>query len=79
MKKLIIAAIAVAVVTPAHGRSVSVRGHVTKNGVYVAPHTRSAPNSSRLDNWSTKPNINPTTGKAGTVDPYKPVTPKPKY
>ena len=29
-------------------------------------------NSTKADNWSSKPNVNPYTGKAGTVDPYKP-------
>ncbi|MCC6932576.1 MAG: hypothetical protein IT292_04895 [Deltaproteobacteria bacterium] len=41
-----------------------------KNGTYVAPHYRSSPNSTKLDNWSTEGNINPYTGKTGTKDPY---------
>lgn len=53
-------------------RTVAVRGHVTKAGVYVAPHTRTSPDRSRTNNWSSKPNINPRTGKSGTVNPYKP-------
>lgn len=53
-------------------RTVTVRGHVTKSGTYVPPSVRTAPNSTRLDNWSSKPNVNPYTGKAGTVDPYAP-------
>jgi hypothetical protein len=53
-----------------------VRGHVTKNGTYVAPHYRSSPNSTRSDNYSTKGNYNPYTGQAGTRDPY--ATPAPK-
>jgi hypothetical protein len=48
---------------------VSVRGHYRKNGTYVAPHYRSAPNKSKLDNWSTKGNVNPYTGKVGTKNP----------
>lgn len=78
MKKLMIAALLCAVAAPAFGQ-VSVKGHVRKDGVYVPPHTRSAPNSTKLDNWSTKPNVNPRTGKTGTVDPYKPTLPKRKY
>jgi len=35
------------------------------------PHYRTSPNKSRLDNWSTKGNINPSTGRRGTVDPWK--------
>lgn len=46
-----------------------VKGYVKKDGTYVAPHYRSAPNSTKLDNYSTKGNTNPYTGKEGTVDP----------
>lgn len=38
---------------------------------YVQPYQRSEKNNSLLDNYSTKGNINPYTGKEGTVDPYK--------
>lgn len=37
----------------------------------MAPHYRSTPNSSRYDNYSTKGNYNPYTGKKGSVDPYR--------
>lgn len=47
-----------------------VHGYYRKNGTYVAPHYRSSPNSSRLDNWSTKGNVNPYTGKPGTRNPF---------
>jgi len=43
-----------------------VSGYVRSNGTYVAPHYRSSPNSSFYDNWSTKPNLNPYTGRIGT-------------
>lgn len=49
-----------------------VKGHVTKKGTYVSPHTRTNPDSSRTNNYSSKPNVNPYTGKRGTVDPYAP-------
>lgn len=51
--------------------SVSVRGHFRKDGTYVPPHYRSAPDSSFYNNWGTTGNINPYTGKAGTLD-YSP-------
>lgn len=54
-----------------------VKGYTKKNGTYVAPHYKSTPNKSKFDNYSTKGNINPYTGKKGTVNPFK-VTPK-KY
>ena len=60
----------------AKGGSHAVKGHVTKNGAYVAPHNATNPNGTKADNWSSKPNVNPYTGKAGTVDPYKPAAPK---
>lgn len=48
---------------------VHVRGYYRKNGTYVQPHYRTRPNYTKSDNWSTKGNVNPYTGKAGTVDP----------
>lgn len=47
-----------------------VKGYYKKNGTYVAPHYRSSPNGNTHDNWSTKGNTNPYTGKEGTKDPY---------
>lgn len=55
-----------------HGSRVGVKGYTKKNGTYVAPHTRSAPNHSKRDNWSSRGNVNPTTGKTGTKDPNAP-------
>lgn len=46
--------------------NVSVKGYTRADGTYVAPHMRSSPNSTASDNWSTKGNVNPYTGKAGT-------------
>lgn len=45
---------------------VYVRGYTRSNGTYVAPHYRSDPNRTKNDNFSTKGNINPYTGKPGT-------------
>lgn len=58
---------------------VHVRGHYRKNGTYVAPHYRSSPNSTRLDNWSTKGNVNPYTGEPGTRNPYPTTYTSPTY
>ncbi len=49
---------------------VYVRGYYRWDGTYVQPHYRSSPNSTPLDNWSTRGNINPYTGKRGTRNPY---------
>jgi hypothetical protein len=47
-----------------------VRGYATKNGTYVMPHRQTNPNRFKSDNWSTKGNVNPFMGKAGTKSPY---------
>lgn len=51
-------------------------GYYTKNGTYVAPSYATNPNNTVMDNYSTKGNTNPYTGKAGTVDPYRYTPPK---
>lgn len=48
---------------------VHVNGYFRKDGTYVQPHYRSSPNKSTYDNYSTKGNINPYTGKVGTKNP----------
>lgn len=49
---------------------VYVHGYTTKNGTYVAPHYRSAPDGNVYNNWSTIGNVNPYTGQPGTRNPY---------
>ena len=82
MKKLLISLLlgvfVLSVLAPTSVEAASrVRGYTKKNGTYVALHYRSSPNKSKFDNFSTKGNYNPYTGKKGTVNPYK-FTPK-KY
>jgi hypothetical protein len=48
----------------------SIKGYSKSDGTYVAPSHATNPNSSKYDNWSTKGNVNPYTGKEGTKDPY---------
>lgn len=53
-----------------------VKPHFTKDGKYVEGYYRTSPNNTTLDNYSTKGNTNPYTGKPGTRDdglfqPYK--------
>lgn len=43
-----------------------VNGYTRKDGTYVPGHYRSAPDGSKANNWSTKGNTNPYTGKEGT-------------
>jgi hypothetical protein len=72
---LLLAVFALAVTasdTASAGKSTSVKGYVKKDGTYVAPHHKTTPDGTKLNNYSTKGNYNPYTGKDGTVDPYKP-------
>ncbi len=62
--------LALAWTSGADARGVRVSGYVKKDGTYVAPHYRSSPNRSTLDNYSTRGNYNPYTGQAGKKDPY---------
>ena len=52
-------------------RPVKVKSTVTKTGTVKQPHYRTAPNKTKMDNYGTKGNTNPYTGKKGTKDPYK--------
>lgn len=45
---------------------VHVDGYYRKDGTYVQPHYRSAPDSTPNNNWSTQGNRNPYTGQEGT-------------
>lgn len=54
---------------------VHVRTYTKKSGTVVQSHARSAPNATKRDNWTTKGNVNPHTGRVGTKDPT--VTNKP--
>ena len=46
------------------------RGYMKKNGTYVSGYHRTSADSTRLNNYSTRGNVNPYTGKKG----YKPLT-----
>ena len=78
MKKLttiLIAFISIFCFTTLFAQSdVYVNGYYKQNGTYVQPHFKTAPNSSMFDNYSTKGNYNPYTGKPGWIDPYSKVS-----
>lgn len=46
--------------------SVRVKSYARKDGTYVPAHRRTSANSTKADNWSTKGNVNPYTGKKGS-------------
>lgn len=43
-----------------------VSGYTKSNGTYVSGYNRSSANYTKSDNYSTKGNVNPYTGEAGT-------------
>lgn len=48
---------------------VRVERHQRKSGASVEPHRRSAPDASKMNNYGTKGNYNPYTGKEGAREP----------
>jgi hypothetical protein len=56
---------------PAFAQSVRVRGYTTRDFTQVQPYYRTAPDSSRFNNYSTRGNVNPYTGSVGTINPYR--------
>lgn len=52
-------------------RETYVAPHYRKDGTYVDGHMRTKPNHTEEDNWSTKGNYNPYTGKPGSKDPSR--------
>lgn len=76
---ILIAMLATAACTPAFARGGShsyssysssgshhVSGYTNSHGHYVQSYRATNPNHTKSDNWSTKGNYNPYTGKAGT-------------
>lgn len=69
MKKILFAILSLFFAASAVQADVYVHGYYRKDGTYVQPHYRSNPNSTRNDNWTTRGNVNPYTGKVGTRAP----------
>lgn len=73
--KRIILAVCVAALASSAVAQVRVKGYVKRDGTYVAPYVRTAPDRSTANNWSSRPNVNPYSGQRGAVDPFKPAKP----
>jgi hypothetical protein len=71
MKQLLLAAGFAVLATSAHAYDVYHRGYFTNRGTWVAPHYQTAPDGNLFNNYSTRPNINPYTGREGAIDPYR--------
>jgi hypothetical protein len=73
MKKLLVLILSVSMVL-SMVMSVSAlrytRGYYRSNGTYVSPYRSTSPNSYKSDNWSSKGNYNPYTGKKGYKSYY---------
>lgn len=67
----LILAWALPVMAQYYGQDQTVQGHVRRDGTYVQPYHRTAPDGNRFNNYSTQGNVNPYTGQMGTVDPYR--------
>ena len=55
--------------TESFAKSSYVRGGFKPSGSYTQSHFRSAPDGSKMNNYATKGNINPYTGKLGAKNP----------
>lgn len=72
MLKACVAVLALSIATPVLAQSNNyVQGHLRSDGTYVQGHYRTNPDSSLYNNYSTRGNVNPYTGRVGTVDPYR--------
>lgn len=69
MKNILIAAVLFGSATSAFADT-AVQGYFRQDGTYVDPHYRSNPDGRSYNNYSTQGNVNPYTGRSGTVDPY---------
>lgn len=57
--------------TGSNPRATYVAPTVRRDGTFVRGHARSRPNGTQLDNWSTRGNVNPYTGRKGTRKAYR--------
>ena len=71
MKTIVSLAIALALLIPSvsFAQYQYVNPYVRSDGTFVQGHYRTQSNGNTWDNWSTRGNTNPFTGKPGYVDP----------
>ena len=66
MKKAILLLLASVSLCSAQGWNYH-RGYSNRYGTYVQPHWQTNPDPYRYNNWSQYPNVNPFTGRQGTI------------
>lgn len=69
--KLIISFVLLSLTALSASSEERVQGYIRKDNTYVPPHNRTTADKNMHNNWTTKGNVNPYTGKTGTVDPYR--------
>lgn len=72
MKAVIGIALLTAVSASAMASDQRVDGYMRKDGTYVEPYHRSAPDGNRANNYGSQGNVNPYSGQQGTINPYAP-------
>lgn len=70
MKKLFLPFLLLLIVAPQAHAYRYTGGYIRSNGTYVRPHFSSNADHSRFNNWSTRGNVNPFTGKTGHLNPF---------
>lgn len=70
MKKIVFTIVGLLLAAEVFAGTTYVNPYVRRDGTFVQGHYRTTPDSSIYNNWSTRGNVNPYTGEAGTVDPY---------
>lgn len=71
MKKILASLLAGLVLFAGVAEAKYQKGYYRKNGTYVSGHYKTRSNHTRYDNYSTRGNRNPYTGKKGYTNPYK--------
>lgn len=61
----VVSMLTLGLITSTFASTVKVKGYTKKNGTYVQPSYKTSPNKTKLDNYSTKGNYNPYSGKTG--------------
>ena len=67
---IVLVGISIALPQISEAKTVRVKSGVTKRGVYRQSHSRTSPDRSKSNNYGTKGNINPQTGKKGRKKAY---------